>query len=68
MKIESRPIVGGNFTLNPVIRHLNHSPIGELPNADYLHKNGLFIGNHHYDLTEQINYLVTVLQEFEKRH
>lgn len=65
--IESRPIVAGNFTKNPVIRHLKHLPIPDLPMADEIHHNGLFIGNHHYDLDEQLNHLQGVLREFVRK-
>lgn len=62
--IESRPIVAGNFTKNPVIRHLEHTPIPDLPIADEIHFNGLFIGNHHYDLSEHLNHLLATLRAF----
>jgi CDP-6-deoxy-D-xylo-4-hexulose-3-dehydrase len=62
--IESRPIVAGNFTKNPVIKHLDHVPIPDLPVADEIHVNGLFIGNHHYDLNEQLNHLQATLRKF----
>jgi CDP-6-deoxy-D-xylo-4-hexulose-3-dehydrase len=62
--IESRPIVAGNFTKNPVIRHLSYVPIPDLPVADEIHLNGLFIGNHHYDLTEELNLLQVALRKF----
>jgi len=62
--IESRPIVAGNFTKNPVIKHLDHVPIPDLPVANEIHLNGLFIGNHHYDLSEQLNHLQVVLRKF----
>ncbi|TRZ86139.1 MAG: DegT/DnrJ/EryC1/StrS family aminotransferase [Streptomycetaceae bacterium] len=66
--IESRPIVAGNFTRNPVIDHLDYAPFGELPGADEVHDQGLFIGNHHFDLTEQIDRLASVLDEFQRRY
>lgn len=50
--VECRPIVAGNFTRNPVIRHLNVEPIGPLPAADKVHDDGLFVGNHHYPVLE----------------
>jgi len=65
--IESRPIVTGNFTRNPVIRHLDCAPIGKLPVADEIHDDGLFVGNHHFDLTEQIEHLVKTLDDFQRR-
>jgi CDP-4-dehydro-6-deoxyglucose reductase, E1 len=47
---ECRPIVAGNFTKNEVIRHMDYELHGQMRNADYVDKNGLFIGNHHYPL------------------
>lgn len=61
--IECRPIVAGNFTKNPVIRHLMHVPIGPVPNAEYLDENGLFVGNHHYPMDSQISLLHEVLTQ-----
>jgi CDP-6-deoxy-D-xylo-4-hexulose-3-dehydrase len=65
-EIESRPIVTGNFTRNPVIKHLNHAPLTQLPASDLIHDQGLFVGNHHYDLKEQIERLHGVLSDFQK--
>lgn len=64
--IESRPIVTGNFTRNPVIKHLEHSPISSLPGADLIHDQGLFVGNHHFDLKEEIDLLLQVLTDFSE--
>ena len=52
---ECRPIVAGNFLKNPVMQHIPHnvsSNSGHLLNADYIDKNGIFIGNQHYPITE----------------
>lgn len=65
-EIESRPIVTGNFTRNPVIKHLAHAPLTPLPGSDLIHDQGLFVGNHHYDLKEQIERLHGVLSDFQK--
>lgn len=62
--IDSRPIVTGNFTRNPVIRHLDHAPIGPLPVADEIHEEGLFVGNHHYDLAQELELLANTLNDF----
>ena len=51
--VEYRPIVTGNFARQPVIKYLNCDVSQELTNADYLDRNGFFIGNHHYDISEQ---------------
>jgi len=65
--IESRPIVAGNFTRNPVISHLPHTIHGDLSAADEIHENGLFLGNHHYDLSEEFGLLKQVLNTFVGR-
>ncbi len=52
--IETRPIVAGNFAKNPVIKHLTHSFGSALPVADDIDENGLFIGNHHYDISDAL--------------
>jgi len=57
---ECRPIVAGNFLKNPVMQHIPHnvsSNTGSLLNADYIDKNGIFIGNHHYPIVEAANAL-----------
>jgi CDP-6-deoxy-D-xylo-4-hexulose-3-dehydrase len=67
MGIESRPIVTGNFTKNPVIKHLPHTIFSSLDNSDLIHNDGLFVGNHHYDLTEEVQHLSQVLEDFIDR-
>jgi len=47
---ECRPIVAGNFTRNSVMKYFDYDIPYILKNADYLHDNGLFIGNHHFPL------------------
>lgn len=64
--IASRPIVAGNFTRNPVMRHLKHAELPALPNADQVHDNGLFIGNHHYEMANEFDLLQDALQKFTK--
>ena len=41
---------GGNQALQPYLNKFNHRIEGELPNANYIHHNALYIGNH-VDLT-----------------
>ena len=60
--IEHRPIVSGNFLRSRAIDYFNYSVHGELENANYLHDNGLFIGNHHIDMTKSIEYLHKILK------
>lgn len=49
---ECRPIVAGNFTKQPVMRHMKHEIHGDLLNANFVDRQGLFIGNHHYEIAE----------------
>lgn len=59
--IEARPIVAGNFTLNPVMRYLDAVVPAQLPGADKVHNDGLFVGNHHYEVFEGIDVLYEVI-------
>ena len=58
LSIEYRPIVGGNFIKNPVNSYIDFDVSGNLDNANHLHNNGLFIGNHHYDISDDLNRLL----------
>lgn len=53
--VDTRPIVAGNFVKNPVSKYFNLDVSGPIDNADYADKNGLFIGNHHIDLSEKLD-------------
>lgn len=59
--IECRPIVAGNFTRNKVIDYFDYTISGRLDSADYLHDNGFFVGNHHYDCRDKIDLLYSLL-------
>lgn len=54
--IECRPIVAGNFAKNPVMKYINHEIFSTLHNSDVIDQNGLFIGNHQYNLTKELEY------------
>jgi len=63
--IQSRPIVAGNFTSNPVSKWLDSRISGNLPVANLINDCGLMIGNHHEDLTAHILKLPNLLVESE---
>ena len=63
--IETRPIVAGNFTLNPVMKFLKFLPLPSLPSADIIHNEGFFIGNHHFDVLEKLSIVCAILHDFE---
>ena len=54
---ECRPIVAGNFAKNTVVQYFDHEVHGELKNAEYLDRAGLFVGNHHFPIPEAIEAL-----------
>lgn len=60
-QIEVRPIVAGNFAKNDVLKWFNYSLHNALTNADYIDKNGFFVGNHHYSLDKELHYLRELL-------
>ncbi|MDP3119201.1 MAG: DegT/DnrJ/EryC1/StrS family aminotransferase [Sulfuricurvum sp.] len=60
--IDCRPIVTGNFTRNEVMKYFDYEIHGELKNADYLHENGFFIGNHQINLAKEIQFLKEILK------
>ncbi|RAZ49859.1 DegT/DnrJ/EryC1/StrS family aminotransferase [Campylobacter hyointestinalis] len=60
--IDCRPIVAGNFTKNDVMKYFDYEIHKELKNADYLHENGFFVGNHQIDLSSEIEYLARILK------
>ena len=60
--IDYRPIVSGNFCNSESLKYYNYEIHGRVSNAEYLDTNGFFVGNHHYDLTEQIKKLHKILK------
>ncbi len=63
--VECRPIVAGNFMRNPVIDYLDYYENGSYPNANYIHDNGLFIGNDIRDLRDNIDEVYTIIKEIK---
>ena len=55
---ECRPIVAGNFAKNEVMKYFDAEVIGDLPNAEYIDQNGLFVGNHHYPIPDAFDALM----------
>ena len=59
--IDCRPIVTGDFTKNDVLKYFDYEIFGEMKNAKYLDKQGLFVGNHQVGLEDEIQHLYNVL-------
>jgi CDP-6-deoxy-D-xylo-4-hexulose-3-dehydrase len=51
---EVRPIVTGNFVKNDVVKYFDYEVHGDLINANHIDSHGLFLGNHHYDITDAV--------------
>lgn len=56
-EIDVRPIVAGNFAKNEVLKWFEYSIHSNLENSEYIDRNGFFVGNHHYSLTNSIDHL-----------
>jgi CDP-6-deoxy-D-xylo-4-hexulose-3-dehydrase len=61
-KVETRPIVAGNFMKNPVIKYINYIDNYDYENADYIHSNGFFIGNDNTDLKNNIDHVYNLIK------
>tara|TARA_X000000368_G_C23032332_1_gene713129 strand:+ start:800 stop:1966 length:1167 start_codon:yes stop_codon:yes gene_type:complete len=57
---EFRPIVTGNFLKNDVVKYFDFEISNNLKNAEYIDKNGLFLGNHHYSIKDAFKALSTL--------
>lgn len=63
-KIEYRPIVSGNFLKNKnALRYFDYEIHDTIENAEYLDKNGLFVGNHQVDIRSEIDHLYKTIKE-----
>ena len=49
-----------------MLKHLPHVALSELKNADQVHDEGLFIGNHHYEMNHEFELLENALAAFMK--
>lgn len=58
-----RIITGGCVTRHDVASQYRLTAVDDLPNANEAHDRGFFVGNHPYDLTEQIMTLRSTLNE-----
>lgn len=63
--VETRPIVAGNFARQPVFDKLHASVAGPLNNANHIHDNGFFVGNHSVPIKGEIDYLKMILGKID---
>jgi len=62
-----RIITGGCFLRHDAIRYFDYDTVGEIRNANVAHDRGFFVGNHPFDLTEEIERLHSVLNQVCRR-
>ena len=60
-EIEYRIITGGNFLRHDVIKYFDYQATKSV-NADIVHDNGFFVGNHPTDIRDKIDYLYETLK------
>ena len=62
--IETRPVMAGNFTEQPVTKLIPWSKYGELKNSQLVMRNSFFIGNHHLIKEQQREFIADVFDKF----
>ena len=67
-KIETRPIMAGNYVEQPVAKLFTWKKSGALTNSELIMKNSFFIGNHHEIGDDEREYVADVFDEFLKRY
>ncbi|WNQ10426.1 DegT/DnrJ/EryC1/StrS family aminotransferase [Paenibacillus aurantius] len=64
-EIDCRPIVAGNFAKNEVVKYFDYEIHSELKNAEYIDKNGFFVGNHQFNIHNEIRFLHNLLRNLQ---
>ena len=62
-----RIITGGCFLRHDALRYYDYDTVGEIKNAFIAHDRGFFVGNHPFDLTDEIERLHSVLGQVCQR-
>lgn len=64
--IENRPLFGCIPTQQPAYAYLKKQYQDKLPNADYIGRNGFYIGCHQYLTKEDLDYIIEVFEKIIK--
>jgi len=62
--IETRSVMAGNITKQPVAKILKLKKSGDLKNSDYIHENSFVIGNHHGIGEKQRKFVTDIITNF----
>ena len=57
---ENRPIVTGNFSSSEVMKYFDYEIPFDVKNAEYIDKNGVLVGNHHFSMGDAIEKLSNI--------
>jgi len=61
--IQVRPIVAGNFLKSESLKYYDYETPKLTVNSDMINNFGFFVGNHHYNIKDKIQYLYNKLDE-----
>ena len=62
--IETRPIMAGNITKQPVTKYIKFKKSKNLKNSNLIHKNSFLIGNHHGIKEKEREFIVKIIIDF----
>lgn len=66
--IQTRPLFSGNILRQPAFKSIDRRVVGDLPNADHIHRNTFFIGVYPAITEEMIDYVTSVFKKFLKKY
>ena len=66
-KIDTRPIMSGNFVEQPTIEFIPHLKHGKLENSKLAMRNSFFFGNHHKIGVDEREFVVDSISQFIER-
>ncbi|MBT9168734.1 MAG: GDP-4-keto-6-deoxy-D-mannose-3-dehydratase / pyridoxamine-phosphate transaminase [Syntrophomonadaceae bacterium] len=66
--VETRPIVAGNLTRQPVCQLYPELQESNLPGADAVHDRGFYLGLHPFEATKNLDRLAETFEQFIRRY
>jgi len=66
--VETRPIVAGNLTRQPVCQLYPELQERNLPGADAVHDRGFYLGVHPFEATKNLDRLAEIFEQFIRRY
>jgi len=66
--VETRPVVTGNLTRQPVCQLYPELRQGNLPGSDAIHDRGFYIGVHPFKATKKLDRLAEIFERFIRRY